>query len=164
MRTIGIITRTHGFEGAVVVRSEGGITSEPAQGEPVFVVIDGIPVPFFTREAFITSKDTLVISFDDYMTPASVARLKGCEVRTSEEPGEQDEISDVKGYTIIDKKIGFRGIIAGIEKNPGQLLAIVNTARGDVLIPLHSDLIILIDSENMIIEMSLPEGLTEINS
>jgi 16S rRNA processing protein RimM len=163
VRTIGIITRTHGFEGAVVVRSEGGITREPVQGEPVFVVIDGIPVPFFTREAYITSKDTLIISFDDYPTPVSVARLKGCEVRTGEQPGAQDELHDIKGFTIIDRKSGFRGVIASIEKNPGQMLAIVNTDQGEVLIPLHNDLIIIIDPDNMVIEMSLPEGLTGIN-
>lgn len=164
MRTIGIITKTHGFEGAVVVRSEGGITREPEQGEPVFVVIDGIPVPFFTREAYITSNETLVISFDDYMTPASVARLKGCELRTGEETGVQDEITDVSGYTIIDQRSGFRGVITAIEKNPGQLLAIVNTVQGEILIPLHSDLIITIDTEKKTLVMSLPEGLTGINS
>lgn len=46
MKTLGRITKTFGFEGAVVVRSTGGITGEPQQGEPVFVVTDGIPVPF----------------------------------------------------------------------------------------------------------------------
>ena len=54
VKTIGRITKTYGFEGAVVVRSESGITGEPKQGEPVFVVTDGIPVPFFTREASLT--------------------------------------------------------------------------------------------------------------
>ena len=163
MRTIGIITKTHGFDGAVVVRSESGITREPEQGEPVFVVIDGIPVPFFTREAFTTSRDTLVISFDDYLTPQSVARLKGCEVRTGEETEEHDDLSDIKGYTIFDKKSGFSGVIAGIEKNPGQLLAVVVAAQGEILIPLHDDLIICVDPENRTVEMSLPEGLTNIN-
>lgn len=163
MRTIGIITKTHGFDGAVIVRCESGITREPEQGEPVFVVIDGIPVPFFTREAFTTSPDTLVIAFDDYLTPRSVARLKGCEVKTGEDPEMQDDLSDIKGYTIFDKKSGFTGLIAGIEKNPGQLLAVVIAAQGEILIPLHDDLIIYIDPENRTVEMSLPDGLTSIN-
>lgn len=163
MRTIGIITKTHGFDGAVVVRCESGITREPEQGEPVFVVIDGIPVPFFIREAFTTSRDTLVVSFDDYLTPHSVARLKGCEVRTGEEPEGQDDLSDIKGYTIFDKKSGFSGVITAVEKNPGQLLAVVIAAQGEILIPLHDDLIIRVDPENRTLEMSLPEGLTGIN-
>ena len=56
MRTIGRITKTSGFDGAVVVRGEGGITAEPQQGEPVFVIKDGIPVPFFIREVIKTSR------------------------------------------------------------------------------------------------------------
>ena len=130
MKTIGRITKTHGFEGAVVVRSEGGITREPEQGEPVFVVIDGIPVPFFTREAWSPSPGTLVISFDDYLTEKSVIGFKGCEVRTSREDNIKSDLSTLEGYTIIDKKSGFRGVIARVKQNPGQILAVVTSGAG----------------------------------
>ncbi len=163
MKTIGRITKTYGFEGAVVVRSEGGISREPEHGEPVFVVIDGIPVPFFTREAFSPSHDTLVISFDDYLTVESVNGLRGCEVRTSREEEHQDETNSLTGYTIIDKKSGFKGVIADVIQNPGQSIAVVNTSAGEVLVPVHPDLIIAIDEKSKIIEMSLPSGLAGIN-
>lgn len=163
MKTIGRITKTYGFEGAVVVRSESGITGEPEQGEPVFVVIDGIPVPFFTREAFSPSPDTLVISFDDYLTSESVSSLKGCEVRISGEAEQSNGLAGLDGYTLTDSNSGFRGTVRSVLQNPGQLLAIVRTPSGEILIPLHPDLITIIDRKKKTIEMSLPEGLIQLN-
>ncbi len=162
MKTIGTITKTHGFDGAVVVRSESGISREPAQGEPVFIVIDGIPVPFFTREAYSPSPDTLVISFDDYLTEEAVIKLKGCEVRITD-TDHPDKDADLTGFTVKDETSGFTGVITSVITNPGQLLLEVRSGKGDVLIPLHPDLIIRIDRKRHIIVMSLPSGLTGIN-
>jgi 16S rRNA processing protein RimM len=163
VKTIGRITKTYGFEGAVIVRNEGGITREPQQGEPVFVVIDGIPVPFFTREAYSPSPGALIISFDDYLTVESVNSLRGCEVRTSREDNIKSDPATLAGYTIIDKRSGFRGVIAHVIENPGQMIAVVTAAAGEILIPMHPDLIISVDKKRKLIEMSLPSGLTGIN-
>ncbi len=164
MKTIGRITKTYGFEGAVIVRNEGGITRVPKQGEPVFVVIDGIPVPFFTREAWSPSPGTLVISFDDYLTDKSVIGFKGCEVRTVREDNIKSDPNSLEGYTIIDKQSGFRGVIARVIENPGQMIAAVTAPEGEILIPMHKDLIISVDKKRKMIEMSLPSGLTGINN
>jgi 16S rRNA processing protein RimM len=163
VKTIGRITKTYGFEGAVIVRNEGGITREPEQGEPVFVVIDGIPVPFFTREAWSPSPGTLIISFDDYLTEKSVIGFKGCEVRTGKEDNVKRDPSSLEGYTIIDKNSSFRGVIARVIQNPGQMIAAITSAGGEILIPMHQDLIISVDKKRKLIEMSLPSGLTGIN-
>jgi len=163
VKTIGRITKTYGFEGAVVVRSESGITGEPKQGEPVFVVTDGIPVPFFTREAHSPSRDMLIISFDDYLTDDSVAHLKGCEVRTKggEEPA--DELAALAGYILTDTRSGLSGTITEIVRNPGQLMAVAVMKGEEVLIPLHPDLIISVDRKHKSIRMNLPEGLIQLN-
>lgn len=163
MKTIGRITKTYGFEGAVVVRSESGITWEPEQGEPVFIVIDGIPVPFFTREAFSPSPATLVISFDDYLTTESVSPFKGCEVRIAGETEENDDMAALDGYSLTDINSGVRGTITSVIQNPGQLLAVVTVPGGEILVPLHPDLIVSVDRKRKTIEMSLPEGLIQLN-
>lgn len=163
MKTIGRITKTYGFEGAVVVRSESGITGEPEQGEPVFVVIDGIPVPFFTRDAFSPSPGMLVISFDDYLTSESVSSLKGCEVRIAGEAEESDDLASLNGFMLTDSNSGFSGTITSVLQNPGQLLAVVNAPGGEIFVPLHPDLIVRIDRKRKSIEMSLPEGLVKLN-
>jgi 16S rRNA processing protein RimM len=163
VKTIGRITKTHGFEGAVVVRSESGITGEPEQGEPVFIVIDGIPVPFFTRDAFSPSPATLVISFDDYLTTESVASLKGCEVRIAGKEEDRAGVSGLEGYTLTDSNSSFRGTVKSVLQNPGQLLAVLTTPGGEIYVPLHPDLIVSVDRKRKTITMSLPEGLIQLN-
>lgn len=163
MKTIGRITKTYGFEGAVVVRSESGITGEPEQGEPVFIVIDGIPVPFFTRDAFSPSPATLVISFDDYLTPESVAPLKGCEVLIAGEAEESDDLATLNGYSLTDIISGISGTVTSVLQNPGQLLAVVMTPGGEIYVPLHPDLIVSVDRKMKTIRMSLPDGLVHLN-
>lgn len=163
MRTIGVITKTHGFEGAVVVRTEGGIEAEPKPGEPVFIVIDGLPVPFFTREAWSPAPGTLVISFDDYLTTGSVSAFKGCKVM-ADDPGKTDDsLTQLNDYEIIDRMSAFRGRVVTVTESPGQLMAEVSGPKGNVLIPLHPDLIVSIDHERKIIEMSLPSGIISVN-
>ena len=146
-----------------MVRSESGITGEPEQGEPVFVVIDGIPVPFFTRDAFSPSPGMLVISFDYYLTSESVSSLKGCEVRIAGEAEESDDLAGLNGFTLTDSNSGFSGTITSVLQNPGQLLAVVNAPGGEIFVPLHPDLIVRIDRKRKSIEMSLPEGLVKLN-
>jgi len=163
VKTIGRITKTYGFDGAVIVRNEGGITREPEQGEPVFVVIDGIPVPFFTREAWSPSPGTLIISFDDYLTTKSVTGFKGCEVLTTRKDNTKSDHATLAGYTIVDINSGFRGVIARVIENPGQIIAAISSPAGEILIPMHQDLIISVDKKRKLIQMSLPSGLTVIN-
>lgn len=163
MRTIGRITKTYGFDGAVLVRSASGITEEPKQGEPVFVVTDGIPVPFFTREAYLTAPDTLIIAFDDYLTPESVAHLRGCDVCRTGGEETPDDLASLDGFTLTDRNSGLSGRIARVITNPGQLMAVALFGTKEAYIPLHPDLIISLDRRRRVIEMALPEGLVSLN-
>jgi len=163
MKTLGRITKTFGFEGAMVVRTTGSLTGEPKQGEPVFVVTDGIPVPFFTREAYCTAPDTLIISFDYYLTAESVAHLRGCEVRIhgGEEP--EDELKSLTGFELTDTTSGLTGTISEVVQHPGQLMAVAIIKGDEVLIPLHPDLIVSVNTRHKTITMTLPEGLVNLN-
>jgi ribosomal 30S subunit maturation factor RimM len=164
VKTVGRISKTYGYEGAVVVKMQGGIKREPEKGEPVFVVTDGIPVPFFVREAYCPAPDTLIISFDDYLTAESVVSLKGCELIIPGEKEEGDELQELTGFILTDIVSGFSGRVIAVISNPGQLLAEVDSPAGVILVPLHPDLIITVDRRKRIIEMSLPEGLTSLNN
>lgn len=163
MKTTGRIAKPYGFEGAVVVRGESGITGEPKQGEPVFVVTDGIPVPFFVREAYLTAPDTLIIAFDDYLTPESVAHLRGCEVLTEGKEEQAGDLNALAGFTLSDTRSGLSGVITEVLENPGQLMAVAVIEGRETFIPLHPDLIISVDPSGKKIIMALPDGLVKLN-
>lgn len=161
--TIGVITKTYGFEGSVTVKVAAGVSGEPKINEPVFIVIDGIPVPFFVRELYNSEGGTMIMAFDDYTTTKSVLMLKGCEVRL-ETSSKSDPLLSFEGYTLSDVNSDFSAIIVSIDEQPGQLMATVAAEGSELLIPLHSDLIVSVNHKKKAIKMSLPEGLVDINN
>jgi 16S rRNA processing protein RimM len=163
LTTIGIITKTHGFEGAVTVKLTNRSFKEPKINEPVFLLIDGIPVPFFIRESYYPGGDSLVISFDDYLTPEAVSVFKGCEVQNEGFDTEANELAAIIGYSLADVNSDFSATIISIDEQPGQLLATVSTGGNEFLIPIHPDLIVSVNHRKKTLKMSLPEGLAEIN-
>jgi 16S rRNA processing protein RimM len=162
--TIGTISKTHGFEGAVTVKLHNSTVKEPKINEPVFIVVDGIPVPFFVREIYFPGGDTLTIAFDDYTTPASVQMFKGCELKYERSAPEEAALDSVEGYTVYDTNSSFTATIVSIDEQPGQILATVETKDRELYIPLHPDLIVSVNHRKRTIKMSLPEGLTDINN
>ncbi|HNX67300.1 MAG TPA: hypothetical protein PKH02_10490, partial [Bacteroidales bacterium] len=131
--------------------------------EPVFVVIDGIPVPFFVRDVRYAGGDTMVLAFDDYTTPASVLMLKGCEVKYEIPEGVEKAPDLMIGYTICDANSPFTAVIISVDEQPGQLLATVDMNGKEIFIPLHPDLILSVNHKKKLIKMSLPEGLADLN-
>ncbi len=161
--TIGYITKTHGFDGAVAVRVSAG-AQEPKINEPVFIAIDGIPVPFFVRESHYQGGDTMILAFDDYETPESVLMLKGCEVRREADKGAPESYLTIEGYIVSDINSEFTGEIVSVVEQPHQILATVMAGGRELLIPLHSDLIVSINHRKKKIVLSLPDGLTDLNN
>ena len=51
------------------------------------------------------------------------------------------------------------GTIADFEDIPGNPCLYVDTENGQVMIPLHEELILSVDDENQVLTMQVPEGL-----
>jgi 16S rRNA processing protein RimM len=164
LTTIGTITKTQGFEGAVTVKISNGSVREPKINEPVFIIIDGIPVPFFVRDVYYPGGDTMNLSFDDYTTASSVLMFKGCELKYEASAYGEQSPDVMTGYTIFDVHTSLTVVITSIDEKPGQLLATVELNGKEIYIPLHPDLIINIDHRKKTIKMDLPEGLIDLNS
>lgn len=164
---LGQITKTSGFEGAVLVRLEKKFTDDIPELESVFVEADGRPVPFLLEWSEYQGADTLKLKFDGYDSPQKVEEFKGCRVYLTGAAGEQQEDSDfsmLTGYSVLNQINKILGTVKEVIINPGQLLLSIESLSGDeILIPFHEDLIIQIDKQKEIIIMDVPEGLLDIN-
>ena len=164
---VGQIIKIHGYEGVVIVRLEKLFIENVREMESVFLEIDGKPVPFFISASEYEGNDILKLRFEGYDSFDRVKGLKGCKLYLTEniKTGKiEDSIPDLTGFKVILKDKSEAGTIAEIIKNPGQWLLRVNSAIGvEILIPFHEDLIIRIDKNQKLLQMDLPEGLTEIN-
>jgi 16S rRNA processing protein RimM len=164
---LGKITKVHGFEGAVTVKTELNLSENIPQGEPVFLEIDGRPVPFFIEDAFSLRAGIINLKFEDYNSSEKVKEFVGCSVfikGNSATDKKDEELSDLIGYTVLSDIGDPVGIIIKVIPNPGQVLLELTSPEGrSLLIPLHEDLVNEINSEQKIITMVIPDGLTEIN-
>ncbi len=147
------ILKSNGTEGDILIGLLDFDASDFKTEEPVFIEFDGLPVPFFIES--ITPKGTsrAIVHLTDTDSLADAEELVGRQILLDAEyDGEEED--DFTGWTLYD---GARlvGTIDGLEDIPGNPCLIV----GDVLVPLHEDLVQSIDRDARIIVLSVPEGL-----
>lgn len=164
---LGQITKTSGFEGAVVVRLEKKFIEKLPHMESVFLEIEGRPVPFFISSSEYNGSDILRLQFDGFESIKKVEELKGCRVfltGADDELPDQDDFSLIRGYSVLNQNKVLVGTIDDVLENPGQhLLSIISPSGKEILIPLHEDFILKIDKKRKIIFMDIPEGLSDLN-
>ena len=164
---LGKITKVHGFDGAVTVRLEKDFSDNIPEMESVFIETDGRPVPFLIESYEQPDLLTLRLKFFDYNSIEKVKEFIGCKIYLTEATILTKQIEnplDLIDYEVFsDEKISI-GIISGIINNPGQtLLNVVSDSGKAILLPLHEDLILEIDSLKKLIHMIIPEGISDIN-
>jgi len=164
---LGKITKVHGYEGAVTVKTDVNLSENIPQGEPVFLEIEGRPVPFFIEDTFSSRTGIINIKFEDYDNPEKVKEFVGCSVFITADTSfdkNDENLSELIGYTVFSDRGDSVGVINEVIPNPGQILLGLTSAIGKkLLIPLHEDLVRSVDSDTKTITMIIPEGLTEIN-
>jgi 16S rRNA processing protein RimM len=164
---LGRITKTSGYEGAVTVRLEKRFIDKIPEMESVFLEVEGRLVPFFISFSEYNGADILKLMFEGYESAEKVSEFTGCNVYLTLNNSEtelSDNISYLIGYKVIVRNEIVVGIIKELMSNSGQwLLKIDSPQKKEILIPLHEDFIVSIDQNKKIIEMDIPEGLSEIN-
>ena len=165
---LGKITKVRGFEGAVTVKTELNLSENIPLSEPVFLEIEGRPVPFFIEYTESLRPGLMNIKFEDYNRSEKVQEFVGCNVfialDTEKEKNREDGLGKLTGYEVYSDQGEAVGIISEIIYNPGQVLLEVTSVMGrKILIPLHEDLVSEINDDLKTITMVIPEGLTEIN-
>jgi 16S rRNA processing protein RimM len=165
---LGKISRTHGYEGVIVIPLEPGIAKEIEDLESVFVEIDGLPVPFFIGWSSLSS-GTLMAQFTDYNSKEKMAALVGNRVyaRNIKSPVVNDQSLPLYlvGYTVKNNEGITLGTVIKIASYPMQVMMELGREDGnEILVPLNEEMVVSVDSKNRIIILMLPEGIDTLNS
>lgn len=167
---LGIITKTSGFRGHLVLKLNNLSFDDIEEMEQVFVLIDGLPVPFFFEEFSERAKDSLLIKFDDLNSEESVKFLcdntvylhkKYIDIRDSKN---LNNLSVLTGYTVIDKNKGTIGLLDSVTTDNDNPLMIIQKDFREILIPLQQEFIIGIDDQKKEILVNCPDGLIDLFS
>ena len=188
MLQIAQVLKSNGTDGELVMSFREIAPEDINLKEPVFIVFDGLPVPFFIESLVkrghskalvhltgIRCQDDVdeiagkAVYIEDDNVPEltleddGFAALVGWFVLTPEIPdqvGNDDEVrNDDTSLPTMTGNLIEVGEITDFIDIPNNPCIEVETENGAVMLPLHHDLILSVDPENQEIIMQIPAGL-----
>lgn len=166
---IGRLLKPHGVKGEITVELFGDIDMTALKC--VVVDIDGIFVPFFVQSVRPKTSETSLVKFDNLDTDGEVSMLAlkplfalKEDVELSDDSSDEGfYASDLIGFTAMNPEGEMIGKIADVNDDTENTLFIIEKDGGEtLLVPVAAEFICDIDSENSIVKLDLPEGLSDL--
>ncbi|TXI33567.1 MAG: 16S rRNA processing protein RimM [Niabella sp.] len=163
---IGKIAATHGLKGELVLKHALGKKTNLKNLKTLFVKDKtGSLLPWFLEAAKIKSETETYIQLEEVATVEAARSLVQKEVWLTEEAFQQfaskQAAISLLGFRIFDKEKEI-GEIEEIIEQPHQVLCKLTIEGKEVLIPLHEDTLLKVDSKSKKVYVELPDGLLDI--
>lgn len=163
LRYLGKVAKTHGIEGNLLLIVEAELIDKIQKSKPVFLEIDGLPVPFFIKDLRILTNTSLLLSFIDYNSVELVKRFCGVKIFIDIDEGEHlDTESNLISYTFIDEKLGVLGVLQEIIIKQ-QNLFVLELDGKELLIPVVDEFITGLNHDKKELYLNLPEGMLDLS-
>jgi 16S rRNA processing protein RimM len=164
---IARVLKSYGTSGEILMGFREIGPEDLNHKEPVFIMFDGLPVPFFIESFQPKGSSKALIRLTGMKNLEDAEEIAGRDVfaRRSAIDNIEDEdgaftIDMLQGWTLLDVDGREIGTISDYEPIPGNPCLYIDTPDGSqVMVPLHDDLIVDIDEENQRISLQIPEGL-----
>ncbi len=160
------VLKSNGTEGEVLIGFREISPEDLNQKEPVFITFDGLPVPFFIESFSRKGTSRALVRLTGVKSLEDAEELVGKDIfakpdgiKEYENTGDGLTVEDLVGWTLLDSDNEKVGEITGYEDIPGNTCLYVDTENGQVMIPLHEDLILSVDEDSESISVCIPEGL-----
>jgi 16S rRNA processing protein RimM len=157
MLAIARILKSYGTDGGLLVSSDVDLETLE-KGEPVYIVYDGLEVPFFIS-ACTPKGNRYILHLTDICSLEDADEVVGRDILAdvSEEPDGPDFI----GWTVYDAAGAAdpRGRCLGVVTDDAPIPGNYCLYVGELMIPLHEDFIVSVDPERRELVLNLPVGL-----
>lgn len=170
---IGKFQKTHALKGelnAILEVDEDYIQ----EGNPLIVEMEGIPVPFFAESVRPKGATTCLVKLKGVDSIEQAAEFVNKIIFTPRsnlvdffevEDGEILFGHDYVGYLVRDTDEGDLGKVVRFDDSTENTLLVVERPDGsEVMIPFVDEMIVDVDDDEKLIEVSIPEGLLDINN
>ena len=158
MQRIGQVLKSNGRDGELLVSFSGIAPEEIDLEEPVFIEFDGLPVPFYFESFTPRGNTRALVRLTGVHSLTDADELAGAAVYAEDDLYE-DEEEDLTGWTVLDADGTKVGTVSAHEDIPGNPCIWVETGHGEVLVPLHEELVLDVDETAQALRMEIPEGL-----
>lgn len=165
LKVVGTITRSHGLQGSIKVNLHVAGVPVLEKDEPVFILLQGGPVPFFVEDSRQTGRDKLVLKLEDVDLLEQAEKLAGNELlieRAKLDVPEKDASNSLFGFNVFDVERGAIGEVSGVMDNPQHPILEVAFQGKTILVPWVDGIIDDVDENGRLIKISAPEGLIDL--
>ena len=181
MLQIAQVLKSNGTDGELVLGFREIAPEDINLQEPVFIIFDGLPVPFYIESFTKRGNTKALVRLTDIRSMEDVEEIAGKAVYIEDDQApemslEEDGFAALVGWVVLTPEIPDRvgdddmeltddmelmevGEITEFFDIPNNPCIEVETENGAVMIPLHEDLILSIDPEYQEIIMQIPAGL-----
>jgi len=182
LQQVASVLKSNGTDGELVMGFRDIAPEDINLKEPVFIIFDGLPVPFFIESFTKRGNSKALVRLTDICSMEDVEEIAGKAVYVEEDnlpemSLEEDGYAALIGWMLlapadsptssgmkeeeddIEMEVEEIGEITDFIDIPNNPCIEVETENGAIMIPLHEDLILSVDPENLEIIMQIPEGL-----
>ena len=179
LHQVAQVLKSNGTDGELVMSFRDIAPEDINIKEPVFIVFDGLPVPFFIESFTRRGNSKALVHLTDIESQEDVEDIVGKAVyidgdNIPEMTLEEDGYAALIGWTVLTPSGDFHDVIPEEDEDmefmevgeitdfidiPNNPCIEVETKNGAVIIPLHEDFILSVDPEYQEIIMQIPEGL-----
>ena len=187
LQQVAQVLKSNGTDGEFVMGFREIAPEDINLNEPVFIVFDGLPVPFYIESFTKRGNTKALVRLTDICSMEDVEEISGKAVYIEEDnlpemTLEDDGFAALVGWTLLTPgtpdQVGYDdtdeandndeedgvilyevGEITDFIDIPNNPCIEVETENGAVMLPLHEDLILSLDPENLEIIMQIPAGL-----
>ena len=160
---IARVQKSNGTEGEVVVNFHGISPEDIDIKDPVFIHFDGLPVPFFFESFARKGNTKAFVRLTGITSLADADEISGkfiyADSANVDIVPDEGDFSFLEGWTLTDRNGCIKGTVSGFLDIPNNPCLEIATPTGNVIMPLHDDLISDIDETARILSMNIPEGL-----
>ncbi len=172
MMQIAQVLKSNGTDGELVMSFREIAPEDINLKEPVFIVFDGLPVPFFIESLVKRGHSKALVHLTGIRSQEDVDEIAGKAVYIEDDNApeltlEEDGFAALVGWLVLTPEgdlstsleVTEIGEITDFIDIPNNPCIEVETENGAVMLPLHQDLILSVNPENQEIIMLIPAGL-----
>ena len=160
LQKIAKVLKSNGTDGELLISFFAMDPEDLEISEPVFILFDGLPVPFFVQSLRRRGQNKALVHLNGIFDLKDCEEICGKDIylpADAEAAYGEGDFSFLVGWELRDAGKSL-GRIADFVDIPGNPCLELEDGR---LVPLHEDFITAVDEDSAVVEMELPSGLLD---